>query len=290
MRILRRQDWFHEDGFPLAVERRDPQEAFGPHTHEFSELVIITAGQGLHVVGTDSWQLSAGDVFVIAGPRSHSYRKMKDLHLINILYDDGFLQSRMGDLATVPGFHAMFALEPAWRKRHRFNSRLHLPLTDLTYLTGMVDALENELRERPAGFQSVSSSLFIQLVAYLARCYGRGANPDSEYLLALGQAISYLETRFTEEITLDRLAEIARMPKRTFVRTFQTAMGRAPIAYLINVRLARAASQLRKSDDSITDIAFSVGFSDSNYFTRQFRKVYGVSPRDYRERAQLPRG
>jgi AraC-like DNA-binding protein len=72
------------------------------------------------------------------------------------------------------------------------------------------------------------------------------------------------------------------MSKRSFLRAFQAATGKSPIAYLIQLRINRAASLLRRGDDSITDIAFLVGFRDSNYFTRQFRKVFGTSPRAYR--------
>jgi AraC family L-rhamnose operon transcriptional activator RhaR/AraC family L-rhamnose operon regulatory protein RhaS len=49
----------------------------------------------------------------------------------------------------------------------------------------------------------------------------------------------------------------------------------------------RAADMLRRGAESITDIAFTVGFSDSNYFTRQFRKLVGVSPRTYRQQHAL---
>ena len=71
------------------------------------------------------------------------------------------------------------------------------------------------------------------------------------------------------------------MSQRSFMRAFQAAMGSSPVAHLIRLRLNRAATLLRHNDESITDIAFRVGFSDSNYFTRQFRNVMGVSPREY---------
>ena len=67
-RVLKIDEWFHPDGFPISIERREPQEDFEPHAHEFAELVIVMGGKGLHVTGSDSWELTAGDVFVIAGP------------------------------------------------------------------------------------------------------------------------------------------------------------------------------------------------------------------------------
>ncbi|MEP3932587.1 helix-turn-helix transcriptional regulator, partial [Rhodopirellula bahusiensis] len=56
-----------------------------------------------------------------------------------------------------------------------------------------------------------------------------------------------------------------------------------PIKYLIQVRIQEASRLLRSTDRSITDIAFDVGFSDSNYFSRQFRTHLGLSPREYRK-------
>lgn len=93
-----------------------------------------------------------------------------------------------------------------------------------------------------------------------------------------------LETNFAESVSLDELTGIAGMPKRSFQRTFQLATGSTPIDYLIQVRINRAARSLCDSRESVTNIAFDVGFSDSNYFSRQFRKLMGVSPRDYRRR------
>ena len=116
-RILKIGEWFHPDGFPISVERREPQEHFEPHSHEFAELVIVLGGKCLHVTGNESWELTAGDVFVIAGPREHEYRDLDDLRLLNILYQPNQLKMGLQDLPSVAGYHALFTLEPAWRNR-----------------------------------------------------------------------------------------------------------------------------------------------------------------------------
>jgi AraC family L-rhamnose operon transcriptional activator RhaR/AraC family L-rhamnose operon regulatory protein RhaS len=59
-------------------------------------------------------------------------------------------------------------------------------------------------------------------------------------------------------------------------------MGTSPIANLVQLRVNRAAALLRQTNQSVTEIAFQVGFHDSNYFTRQFHKLLGVTPRQYR--------
>ncbi|HLP75291.1 MAG TPA: helix-turn-helix domain-containing protein, partial [Candidatus Paceibacterota bacterium] len=275
------KDWF-SDAFPLSVERRDPQPEFPPHKHEFSEVVIVTNGSALHVTGRESWPLSAGDVFVIGGTRVHEYRELKNLGLINILFDQDKLRMQLGDLPSVPGYHALFTLEPAWRKKNQFNSRLRLAPGELAAVLGFVDQLEGELKARTPGFGFQAMALFMQIVCYLSRCYSRCKSPDSRALLRSAEAIAHLESHFAEPLNLDRLAKIAHMSKRSFIRAFQAATGNSPIAYLIELRVRHASRLLRQTDDTVTEIAFQVGFNDSNYFARQFRSVTGLTPREYR--------
>jgi AraC-like DNA-binding protein len=281
MLTLKLKDWL-PNAFPLSVVRREPQLAFPPHKHEFSEVVIVIGGSGLHVTGHESWQLSAGDVFVISGGRMHEYRDLRDLRLINILFDPEKLNLQLGDLSSVPGYHALFALEPVWQRRHRFNSRLRLSLGELTTVQGMVDELERELAKRLPGFGFQSMALFMQIVGHLSRCHSQTKSADSRALLRCAKAIAHLESHFAEPLNLDQLADIAHMSKRSFIRLFQAATGSPPIARLIQLRLSYAAKLLRQTDETITEIAYKVGFNDGNYFARQFRKVIGLSPRTYR--------
>ncbi len=290
MKVLKKQDWFHADGFPIVVERRDPQEPFGLHAHEFSEIVIITGGKGIHTTGEDRYQLVTGDCFVIGGTRPHDYLNMDQLRLINVLFDASELPMTFSDLQSLPGYHALFTLEPAWRKRHRFNSRLQLTPVELAEAMRLVDQLEQELADRGAGFGVMATTTLLQLATFLSRCYSRSRSPQSKSLLRVAEAISHIQRHYADPITLDELIEISGMSRRNFLRTFESTMGDPPIKYLIRLRVRHACKLLRHSDQSITEIAMAVGFSDSNYFSRQFRMRTGSSPRDYRNRDQPQSG
>ncbi len=283
-RILKVHDWFHPDGFPISVERREPQESFEPHAHEFAELVIVTGGKCLHVTGNDSWELTAGDVFVIAGPREHEYRDLDDLRLVNILYQPNQLKMGLQDLSSVAGYHALFTLEPARRNRQASKGRLRLNGRELAQVTGLVDRLEGELDAREPGFGFMATACFMQIIGMLSRCYGKTHSPDGRALLRIGEALSHLERNIHHEVNLEELASIAHMSTRSFLRVFQSATGSSPLAWVLGQRVHRACHLLRHTDRRITEIAFDVGFNDSNYFTRQFRKSTGFSPRDYRLR------
>lgn len=283
IRQLKKQDWFHEDGFPVVVERRDPQEPFGLHSHEFAEIVLITGGKGVHITGEDSYELTVGDTFVIGGDRPHDYLNMDRLSLVNVLFDPNELPLSIGDLQSLPGYHALFTLEPAWRKRHRFTSRLQLSPAEMVEALELVDDLDDELNGRTAGFGVMATAAMLQLVTFLSRCYSRSRNSESKKLLRIAESISHIQRNYAESITLDDLVEISGMSRRNFIRTFESAMGTSPIKYLIQLRVQKACRLLRSTDRTVTDVAFGVGFSDSNYFSRQFRSQVGVSPRLYRK-------
>ncbi len=282
MQVLKKQDWFHEDGFPIVVERRDPQKPFGLHSHEFSEIVIITGGKGEHITGEDSYVLATGDTFVIGPTRPHDYLNMDQLRLINVLFDASELPMTLSDLPSLPGYHALFTLEPAWRKRHGFDSRLQLSPPELVQAISLVDQLSLELTDRGPGFGVMATTTLLQLVTFLSRCYSQSRNPRSKSLLRIAEAISLIERHYADPVSLDELVEISGMSRRNFLRTFESTMGCPPIAYLIRLRIRQACKLLAQSDSSVTAIAMAVGFTDSNYFSRQFRALTGTSPRDYR--------
>lgn len=288
MRILRKADWFDADGFPVVIAREDPHPPLEMHTHEFSEIVIITGGSGVHVTDGDEWVLSAGDVFVIGGTRPHHYVSTDKLKLINVLFDPESLQMPLDDLTTLPGYNTLFHLEPAARKRHQFESRLRISSVDMHESCRLIDHLEHELKTRERGFRFIAMATFMQLVGHLSRCYGRTKNVDSQSLLQIAEVIAYIENHYSQPISLDDLVDISGLSRRSFSRIFESSMGCTPISHLIELRINRACELLKKTDRSITEIAFDVGFNDSNYFARQFRKILKVSPSAYRQSSAIP--
>ena len=68
----------------------------------------------------------------------------------------------------------------------------------------------------------------------------------------------------------------------TFQTIFKQIYGRSPYAYLKHYRMNSAAVQLRESNESINQIALSLGYSNASKFARAFRDVFGVLPKDYR--------
>ncbi len=92
----------------VAVVRQQRQFPIGQHRHEFSELVLVIGGTGIHVTGKFRQELIRGDVIVITGRRAHGYEKTQGLNLLNILIRRDWLPRIGGELHMLPGYHVLF--------------------------------------------------------------------------------------------------------------------------------------------------------------------------------------
>ena len=92
----------------------------------------------------------------------------------------------------------------------------------------------------------------------------------------------YIARHYDSDIDVAKLASIAHMSESNFYAAFRSTFGLSPMAYLNRVRLSTASVMLTESDRPINEIAACVGFPDPLYFSRQFRKLFAVSPRGYR--------
>ena len=259
-----------------------PQLDIEMHSHDFTEIVFVLDGTGRHCIEEGSFTISAGDVFVINDDRAHAYADTQNLRIINLLFDEARLLELTPDLARVPGYSEFLHLEPTFRARHPFGDRVRLRPDDLPVILDLVYAIERERRGRRPGFEQMSVAHLQTVLVHLCRRHSESPFPSGDYLESIGRVVSYLENHYREPIDVDRMAEIACMSQRSLLRHFRAATNLRPKEYLLRVRLAEACKRLRGSDP-ISTIAYDVGFTDCNYFTRCFRHVHGVSPTEWRK-------
>ncbi len=271
--------------FPLSCRRHAAHADCRPHSHAFHELVIILNGSGRHVTEYGEYGITAGDVFLVRGSMVHGYSGSDQLTLINILFDPRLLRLPLEYLDDLPGFQALFRVEPRLRRQAQFRHRLRLQADSLGEAAAMVARMEHVLRREPPGYRFEACACLMQLIVFLSRSYFRAPASDlgGESLQKFSEALSYIEGNYCEPITIGRLAKVAGMSASTLTRTFHRIMGRSPLDHVIRVRIGRARELLQRADLRITEVAFACGFSDSNYFSRQFRNVTGTTPRAFRQ-------
>ena len=94
---------------------------------------------------------------------------------------------------------------------------------------------------------------------------------------------TYLDENYNKKITLDDLAERYFINKYYLVRSFKEQFGVSVMDYLLGVRITKAKNLLRFSEMSADQIGLTVGIGDQYYFSRVFKKVEGISVREYRK-------
>ncbi len=277
-------EFFPDDNVPVRILWRDRQPNYPLHTHEFDELVIVYGGSCEHFRSDESWTIEAGDVFVMHGQTPHGFRHVKDLQLVNIIFDMQGFNNPLSELIRFPAFHALFMLSP--RFSGVYGGAMRLSPQELSEVIEMIGKMEAEQDTQEPGFRMMLTGLFMQLIAYLTRCYGKKQKemfkPNAP-LIRLAEVIAMMAGKSSYPWTRDELAAKAGMSVSTLTRAFKRFTGDSPIDYLIKLRIKKSCSLLAASDLSISEIAQKCGFSDSNYFTRQFNKHTNISPRQYRK-------
>jgi len=98
----------------------------------------------------------------------------------------------------------------------------------------------------------------------------------------LKPALEYIETHYSQNITLDELARLTGLSSKYFCRYFKAIVHRSPIDYLNYYRIECASYFLISSDMTVAEIAQHCGYNDSSFFIKQFKKYKGTTPKQYR--------
>ena len=100
----------------------------------------------------------------------------------------------------------------------------------------------------------------------------------------VSQSINFMLENISKKFKLEELATVVKLSSSHFSRLFLSRTGHSPIDYFIQLKIQRSCRLLDNSELSIADIARESGFDDQFYFSRQFKRVMNMSPREYRNR------
>ena len=281
LRVLSRRQVFEDPAFPIRVMLME-QADLEIHSHDFMEQVVVLDGVGDHLFDRLVYPICAGEVFVVGGSHVHGYRNTSDLRISNLLFDESFVLDHAPWLADVAGYGALFREQPGRHLPTVPAGRFRLRPDTMARVDGQIRRLYGEMRLQPDDYRAMAAALLVELLVELCREYRTVDRPIPGDTADVGRAISYLENHFDQEIDLVTLEKVEGMSARTLSRRFNQVTGLTPIQYLLRVRIGRACSLLATTDLSITDVAFRVGFDDSNYFSRQFHSIVGSTPSAYR--------
>lgn len=259
------------------------------HAHGLDELVIVVDGPVYCTVQDQARALPQGRAMVIPARTVHALTPGERASALLLRFGAGPLPLPVQDLANVAGYQALFLRRAPAGVPGGTGREAMLDRAGLRYVQKLVRQIETELRGQAPGYLLMASSVFMQLLGFLSRACNPVGTPGGRACPFLEDTLRFLEDYFSEDLTVDVLARRANVSKRTLFRAFRKATGQTPIEYLTHLRVSKAALLLRETDLTVTDIAYSTGFSDGNYFAKQFRKVMGQTPSGYRDAAAAGR-
>lgn len=101
------------------------------------------------------------------------------------------------------------------------------------------------------------------------------------------EVLSYIEGNYAKNITVEDMARRCKLDRSYFGKVFKKEVGQSPQEFLIRYRMTRAADLLSTTDRSIGDIGAAVGYANQLHFSRAFKSIYDMPPREYRQHNQL---
>lgn len=250
---------------------------------DFAQLLAVTAGRA-HLRGPqgDEHLVAAGSVILLPPGLGLVLHRVEGLKLTRLSFDaEGLLPTRDGfeslgtldavllDPETAP--MVMVGVKP----RHA------------GAVTEALGRIEAELREPRLGHELLLRAQLVELLVVLARAEHTAEGDPGRHRPRLEPTLSMIHERYADPLTLASLAKHAGMSISRFSCVFREALGTSPLEYVTDQRMREARRLLREPGRCVSEVAYAVGFQDSNYFSRAFKQHHGMSPREFRDMARI---
>lgn len=271
------------EDFPIIIKTCqsrsiDKAEDVYKTLHEAIEIKYFIEGESTLLIGTESYTVRAGDTVVVNPYEFHA----------TIGY------------GANPGKYHIFMVEPEFFENadselpslrnllhgHRLSFKNHLPNNE--EIAKILIAAAKESEEKCEFFRLRIKGLMYELLVQLLR-HGVNESLRNDRTCAprhweiIEPALRKIRDKYFEHLTVECLADECRVSKYYFCRTFKAAVGISPSAYLTEYRLKVADVILKSSADTLAQIASKCGFEDANYFSRCYKKHFGISPNKRRK-------
>jgi AraC family transcriptional regulator, arabinose operon regulatory protein len=230
-------------------------------------LIYCVAGAGWLRMRGESWRVLADHAVLIPPGASHTYGTSK--HRPWSIYWVHFVGCQADDYAEAVGFRPespVFHVGKAGEMIYHFES------------------MYSRVRHggNPKLLVSMSTSL-AHFLGELALQRQDAPTPAKAGLDAVQQTIAFMRQNLSRSLTVAELAGIAHLSVPHYYSRFKEITGYPPIAFFLRMKMEEASHLLHSSDHKVKEIAHLLGFEDPLYFSRQFRRVTGMAPTEYRE-------
>lgn len=255
-------------------------EAQKPHTHEYFQIYFISKGGLYHHIDNESAQLKQGDMFIIPPGVTHYISTMPN----TVFYSFSFMEELLINANSKIAKNFLRYLKSSENKSVK--PKISIKSEQIFYIESIMAHILKEFNEKPLAYCDTVGAYAQLLVTMLAREYFSKANANiSAHFESSKQfvlhCVEYIDNNFADKITLDEIAKKSAMSKSNFCALFNKITGYSFSNYLNNCRIKAACTYIKKGY-KITSIYGLCGYNDFTTFYRNFIKIMGMSPRDYK--------
>lgn len=251
---------------------------FKEHWHEYLQIFYIVNGEGFIRCNSETFTVHIGDVVIVNSREMHYIESTHDdfrFYLFRI--DLPFLFSNQVDLCQTKYLAPLSENLILFKNLIRGNEEI----------VNCIKIIIQEYFNKDIGYElAVKANIYNLVVILLRNCIDKYVTPRyMNHKINTGKRFNdvfvYIEDNYNKDISTSELSDIAHISTYYFCRIFKQTTGKTPTEYINEVRLRKSIELMKKETMNITEIAIESGFNDANYFSRLFKKKYGVSPSKY---------
>jgi len=253
------------------------------HGHDFLEFTYVTKGTMEHTIGGERSVLTAGDYFIVDYGTEHFYRRLsaEPLEVVNLLFRPDFLEQM---LAGRRGFEDVLN---SYLLRFNYRTLRSSPTgkafhDDGGLLKRIVQEAVEEYAQKQDGYMEYIRCLLVKLLIITMRKIGReeqAANVSD----VVRDLTEHIRLNYANPLPITQLAIQHGYSVSYLSRKFSLEMGMGFSEYTQRVRIGQSCRLLESTDMPIGEIASTVGYDDQKFFNQVFRKVLGITPREFRK-------
>lgn len=253
------------------------------HWHEDVQFILILKGQAHFRTVSHSFDLNAGEAVFINKEVLHQTIPEPNCHYRSFIFPEYFLMFYPGsimaqqDVLPITGNPSIPAI--AFRALKPWHKKILCMLRDLNQLVIKKDT--TKFYEYEVLTKLVN--LWLIIISNIETATMKLPKSDICRQERMRAFLAFIHQHYADDITLDDIAKSANVSKTECIRCFSKILQITPYEYLLNYRLTKSIELLKRSDDSITTVAYKSGFKHSSYYAKYFKQIMKMTPSDYRK-------